>query len=338
MELQPDGMVGEDDSFPEEVFAWLEGDDSPGVTAAVEAWVGESADRRAGLREFARAWRLGQAPGGHGDWEELEARIDRLEAWRERRPPELQPRRARRSGWRMPLQAAAVLLVGVGLGWFAPRLRDLHGSGQVAKVVVPAGSQVVLELPGGVGVRLNSASELSYKPSRDVREVQLEGEAFFTVPEGAGRNLLVHTEAGVVRDLGTEFNVRARSGRTAVVVTTGRVALESPLGEVALAAGEESSMAVGKAPAAPAPASLDPVTGWLSGRLVYYDESLAEVAAELERRYGIAIRVAGALHNTRLAVSIDAQTEANAAVRLVCQAVDARCGQVAGTWLIQAKQ
>lgn len=338
MEMLPAGMDTEGDSFPEELFAWLEGDDSPEVRAAVEAWASESSDRWAGLREFAQTWRLSRAPGAPVDWEELEARLDRLEAWRDRRPHQSQPRRARRTGWRLPLQAAAVLLVGVGLGLLAPRLREYIGPDQVAKVVVPAGSQIVLQLPGGIDVRLNSATELSYKPSRDVREVHLEGEAFFTVPEGAKRNLLVHTEAGTVRDLGTEFNVRARSGRTAVVVTTGQVALESPQGVVALEAGEESAMSVGAAPAAPAPASLDPALGWLSGRLVYYDESLAEVAAELERRFGVAVRVAESLRDKRLAVSIDAQTEANAAVRLVCQAVDARCGQVAGAWLIQARK
>jgi ferric-dicitrate binding protein FerR (iron transport regulator) len=310
----------------------------------VEEWLGAEPERREGLRVFARVWWLSQAPGSPGGWEALEARIDQLEAWRARRsvhaspePVRLTPRRSHPS-WRAPLRAAAVLLVGLGLGLIWPSLSATLGTEQYAKVVVPAGSRVELELPGGVGVRLNSATELSYLSSRDVREVYLEGEAYFVVPEGAKRNLLVHTEAGLVRDLGTEFNVRARSGRTAVVVAEGRVALETTGGRVALEAGEESSMAIGAAPSAPVLANLDRVNGWMAGRLVFYEESLAEVAAELERHYGIAVRVAPPLQEVQLAVNIDAHTESGAAVRLVCQAVDARCEEKAGAWTVQVKR
>src|SRR5690606_39397339 len=84
-----------------------------------------------------------------------------------------------------------------------------------------------LARPGGIRVRLNAATRLTYLETRGrVEDASLEGEAFFQVEHDPSRPFRVHTAAGVISDLGTEFNVRARNDRVDVVVTEGVVALE----------------------------------------------------------------------------------------------------------------
>src|SRR5690606_22589795 len=61
-----------------------------------------------------------------------------------------------------------------------------------------------------------------------VREVWLEGEAFFHVQEKSspgGIKFIVHTEGVDVEVLGTRFNVRNRRHATEVVLNSGKVKL-----------------------------------------------------------------------------------------------------------------
>src|SRR5206468_9531820 len=62
-----------------------------------------------------------------------------------------------------------------------------------------------------------------------VRDVYLDGEAFFEVAHDARRPFAVHTARAVARDLGTRFNVRAYRDAADVVVAVaeGAVALKS---------------------------------------------------------------------------------------------------------------
>lgn len=239
----------ENGSLPEEVLTWVEQGRPAPPPPVVAAWLAESPLHG----ELLHVWEIERIPAPpSGLWNGVKERMD-VPAIGGARPIRHTRRVApvRRTNWLSPLRAAALVVLGLGLGLLSPQLRDTFTPQQYAELIVPAGSQSTLELPGGVRVQVNYDSELSYVPSPDVREVYLEGEAYFTVPEGAERNLLVHTEAGVVRDLGTEFNVRARAGNTSVAVTDGTVRLETPRGEVALEAGEQSSMTVGEAPAPP---------------------------------------------------------------------------------------
>lgn len=331
--------------LPEPVIAWLDGDTSPETMAAVDSWLAESSEHRNMLDDFLAVWRASQVPDAQPALEDLHRRLDQLE-FSERAPAAstvTSPARStattpakRRAGggWRTAWRAAAVLVVGLGIGLGWPHVRSAFTPAQYARVVVPAGSQTTLQLPDGIEVRLNYATELAYVPGEDVRDVYLEGEAFFKVPNGSDRTLRVHTEAGLVRDLGTEFNVHARDGRTAVTVTQGLVELETPLGIVALNEGEASSATVGEAPLPATVARLDAATDWLVGRLTFYDEPLASVAAELERRYGVPFEVDPALRSVRINARIDIDASARDALEATCISLEASCSWQGDRWRI----
>ena len=80
-------------------------------------------------------------------------------------------------------------------------------------------------LDDGSVVYLNTRTTLSWQFDEDIRRVDLvEGEALFDVTPEVYRPFVVHAGAGVVRVLGTRFNVHRKNGSDVVVtVLEGRV-------------------------------------------------------------------------------------------------------------------
>ncbi len=86
--------------------------------------------------------------------------------------------------------------------------RSAHADNVVA---TRKGSKTNLVLPDGTKVWVNADSRLSYGKNfgNQLREVYLEGEAYFDVAEDKRKPFIVHTNNIDVKVLGTAFNVRA---------------------------------------------------------------------------------------------------------------------------------
>ena len=129
------------------------------------------------------------------------------------------------SAWYNVGVAAAVSLLALLGVWylflFNPTLHYAAEFGETKEVVLPDGSTVVL----------NANSSISYRdwsPNED-REIDLNGEAFFTVVHTAQDQKFVVRSRGVgVEVLGTTFNVNNRRGKTQVVLESGKVLLKLP--------------------------------------------------------------------------------------------------------------
>lgn len=89
----------------------------------------------------------------------------------------------------------------------------------------------MVKLPDGSIVTLNTGSKLEYSASMNgsLREVRLEGEAFFEVKHDPSRPFLVHSEHAIIRVVGTAFDVAAyrNSPEVKVMVESGKVELFS---------------------------------------------------------------------------------------------------------------
>ncbi|HEY4155290.1 MAG TPA: FecR family protein, partial [Puia sp.] len=92
-----------------------------------------------------------------------------------------------------------------------PAVRPANPDARTSQVVSRPGVRPKLVLPDGTQVWLNSGSKLHYKNDFDksIREVSLEGEAFFDVVKEVDHPFIVHTSAINVRVLGTAFNVKS---------------------------------------------------------------------------------------------------------------------------------
>ena len=97
------------------------------------------------------------------------------------------------------------------------------------KVITSAKTQTIL-LPDGSEVTLNAFSKLSYpKEFNDMRNVKLEGEAFFVVARDESKPFVISTSHASIKVLGTSFNVSSYKNKESieVIVNTGKVSLSA---------------------------------------------------------------------------------------------------------------
>jgi transmembrane sensor len=198
----------------------------------------------------------------------------------------------------LPLTAAAAM-VAVGMGWLSP------GGTTVYSYSTVKGEQRSVALPDGSVVQLATDTLLKVEISADSRKVRLEkGEALFTVVHEE-RPFEVEAGEGVIRDIGTRFDVRRDEGRVAVAVLDGAVEIRLARGangdtggNLVLSKGQLAQYSNSRLSAA-APFDEEAITAWRSGKLVFDGTPLAEVVRELkryhDRRVVIADRTLGAL-------------------------------------------
>ncbi len=203
------------------------------------------------------------------------------------------PERSRTSTWIGAVAAVLIAVAGVVIWWSQPVV-----------VSAPAGAQITATLPDGSTAQLNSGTTLSYDrgfaslpgvPAAS-RTVMLEGEAFFSVTH-QDRPFTVQTFNSRIDVLGTEFNVRARpaeNSATDVVVASGRVRVQqnistAPDGVILSQPGQRSR--VTDSVAVPSVVDMSRTLAWRSRGFAVTDQPLAVVVRELERRYGLTLRL-----------------------------------------------
>ena len=150
-------------------------------------------------------------------------------------------------------------------------------------VRIPHGGEYITRLPDGSVVHLNAGSELKVPVyfGTESREVWLRGEGFF-------ENLIftVHTDKADISVLGTEFDVRAYTDEKEVVTTLvqGAVGVISGRTYDRLKPGEQARIA-GKGDIRVAEVDIYPFIAWKNGRMVFENERLEKIMAELQRWY-----------------------------------------------------
>lgn len=178
--------------------------------------------------------------------------------------------------------AASVLAVAVGFGL----VNGLGGPASYrAEFSTALGERRQVSLPDGSLIDLNSRSQVRVNFQGDQRGIELtQGEAMFNVEHDSSRPFVVVAGAGKVTVTGTRFDVRRDTQQTRVVVEQGRVKVQGRDSEfVNLTAGLATRIdAQGRV--APAEAvDAQALTAWRSGKLVFNDARLSEVAAEVSR-------------------------------------------------------
>jgi len=224
-------------------------------------------------RPTRRAWRT------DAEWARLQARIEGLDTVA--KPPS----RIRRS---TPWLAAASLVVAVGVGW-----RLIQPVVTTRTLSTAAGERASIRLPDHSVVTLGPASTVRYRLGGTARDVELSGLASFKVVHDAARPFVVRAHNAITTDLGTDFVVRAYPGDSTVEVsvTAGLVSLAGATtavrSAIELHAGEVGRVTLdGSATRADSNAA-ESRAAWVDGRLVFTDQSLRSVTAELSRWFDV---------------------------------------------------
>jgi len=187
--------------------------------------------------------------------------------------------------WNRPMYWAAavvaLLVVSVSVLWWNQQPATYETAyGEIRKI----------ELADGSVVTLNANSVLKVA-NKSIREVWLEGEAYFDIAKLNGTKFIVHTPEAQVEVLGTEFNVTTRRKRTQVVLHEGKVKLYAP--NVATVVMKPGDMAeVGNKTKAIQLKIVQPemYDAWKESLVVLNDKPVSEIVAILEDTYGITIQ------------------------------------------------
>ena len=187
---------------------------------------------------------------------------------------------------------AASLAVAVGLG-----LQPGAATGQVYET--PAGQTRDITLADGTHIRLNAASKITVRLGRDARRVEMaDAEAVFDVAHDARRPFLIGVGDQQVRVVGTEFNLRHRADQVDLTVRRGIVEVrpvDAPgAAPTRVTVGQELIHTEGQDLQVLKVA--DPIQSfaWTNGQLIYKDQPLSDVAADLSRRFSVPVRTADA--------------------------------------------
>ncbi|MGF6095059.1 FecR family protein [Pseudomonas sp. 18175] len=197
--------------------------------------------------------------------------------------------------------AASVVAVALGLGLFSGLN---HPKPYSAEFSTRLGEHRQVALPDGSMMDLNSRSVVAVHYENGRRGVELkQGEAMFSVEHDTSRPFVVAAGAGQVTVTGTRFDVRRDDDQTRVVVEAGTVKVQgrSPDEVVTLTAGLGSHVDSQGQVAAPYAVNAEALTAWRTGKLVFNNALLGEVAREVSRYREHPLRVSTpAVSNLRL--------------------------------------
>jgi transmembrane sensor len=228
---------------------------------------------------------------------ELGAAADRIN--RElRAAPTRRPIAARR-GWLVAGGLAAAATVALAVTPF--------GAFETATqtYVTAKGEHRSVKLADGSVIDLNAGSRVSVRlEAHDRRVVLPEGEAVFDVAADKARPFLIAAGDRTVRVVGTRFDVRRRSGMLSITVERGVVEVQPSEGAAGrtfrLHPGQRLDHVEGAASVQVSAADPRQVSSWKSGRLIYRDQPLGDVVADLNQQFARPILLDPALAQTRV--------------------------------------
>lgn len=172
---------------------------------------------------------------------------------------------------------------------------------ELRKVVVHAGETEEISLPENSNVTINAGSKVTYNKSKFKvdREIRLEGEAFFNVNPGSKFTVL--TLQGKVSVMGTSFNVISRPGQFEVSCYTGRVSVvQGQNDKMEITGGEKCYTDKMKEKLKLKSFDLSQTTpGWIQGKFTFEDQPLSVVVGELERQYGVRVKLEHGIEDMR---------------------------------------
>jgi len=250
-------LPSQENHLSEQAAAWFlrmqEGDCGDAERQEFETWLAANATHRSEYQQYAQLWHNLDQVGGVTT-----------------------PSRRRKARTGIAL-AALVAMLGT-VQWVTSR----------EEIITTAlGQRQHIVLADGTAVDMNTATVLRVAMSGYTRKVTLEqGEALFNVAHSALRPFEVHAGSGILRDIGTSFNVARENDKTTVAVLEGevQVRLDNPANAAAvtLHGGEQLAYSAHDRSAISA-VDTKAATAWREGRMVFHDTPLAEVINQINR-------------------------------------------------------
>jgi transmembrane sensor len=273
----------------------LSGEASPAEKKELRKWLEEDYSHREFYSRITSCWEQEPGESINALFFNFESGLNKLRSklGNERSAALNTNRLARKRPARMYTRtlAAAVVLIVISLSvfltlhiWEAPESATIYATSSL--------EQRIITLSDGSVVRLNQNSKLQVQENRDegLRQVRLEGEAFFDVTRNPERSFVIHAGDAVVEVLGTSFNVK-EGNEVLVAVQEGLVSFRHQNHEdrsaARLAAGQLGLLSEGSNDVKIEETDVENYMSWKNGYLNFRNMPFDQVLRQLERIYGI---------------------------------------------------
>lgn len=196
--------------------------------------------------------------------------------------------------WPLLGRACAVALLIFNIGYFGYVLSD-RSIPEYQEIFAAKGEKLIVLLPDGSRVRLNSDSKLVYPEqfTGDERGVSLIGEAYFEVKKNQKNPFIVNADGMKIKVTGTSFNVSAYPSDDVITATLddGRILIGSEDPEAVMYEMQPGQTAVYDKKSASCDIRTDEfykdASGWTENRLVFRNTPLEDVLEILSRQFDV---------------------------------------------------
>jgi len=176
-------------------------------------------------------------------------------------------------------------------------IKNKHDDGSWTEIYSPVGTRTKFHLPDGTEGWLNSCSSIKYPVNFENRRVEVSGEAWFDVVHLKSRAFFVVTPNFDVKVLGTRFNIIAYDNEATdeVILEKGKVLVLGKDQAVKSELNPDQLFVYNKTTRKSTKTSIESktYTSWKDGLLIFKNESMAEIARRLERKYNAEIILHG---------------------------------------------
>lgn len=267
---------------------------TPAEQDKLRQWLDEDPRHKEFFGNIESSWRQDPEQSSKTFFFEYESGLGKLRSKLDQESPvflkNVQPARqpSLKYGWAI----TAVLLLAVSLSVFVS-LSIWEPPDSVTSYATSHAEQRIITLADGSVVRLNRDSNIEvwdHNQSPGIREVRLEGEAFFDVAKDPDRPFVVHTDEAVVQVLGTSFNVK-EGDEVMVAVQEGVVSLRNrdleEKSAARLTAGHFGVLSDDGQDVKIEQTNIENYMGWMNGYLRFESMPFHQVIRQLERLYGV---------------------------------------------------
>lgn len=288
------------------IYRYLNGECTPEEKRRLEIWLKEKPERQEMFEVVRKIWEVEPEKeieaNTQNAWFRLEEQMDK----KEKNFPLFNIHHQRAGSGKIWVRVAAVFIIAILLSVYmtfyvannTDQVDTEHMEMVTQEIRTNRGHQSEITFTDGTSVKLNSASYLRFpeKFNSNIREVYLEGEAWFDVQRNPNVEFVVKTHDATVRVLGTEFNVKAHNeeSEVEVVVSEGKVAVQTLADlstnvqkKVLLTQGEMSRVKRGEAPTPPEKIEVENYLSWLKGNFAFDKVPFFKVLNEWERRFDV---------------------------------------------------
>lgn len=252
----------------------------------VDEWIQASDENRKVAREVQYIYIA-------ADTLDIIKKVDSAEALKQVRQRIQKPNRTASMVWFQRIAAIFILPLLISTIYFVTKKEHI----EYIEIRTNPGMVATVELPDGSKVWLNSKSYLKHplKFTGDHRNVELNGEAYFSVQKNKHKPFIVSTPFNIKAEvLGTEFNMEAYKGDNKVITTlvSGSVKLsyrnkDNTEENIIMKPNDEISYNPKTRGVSLAKPYLPTLTAWKDGLVIFRNTSFEEALKILSKRFNV---------------------------------------------------